>query len=51
MNFNAELNARLSVIRDWLRENKIGATNEKTENIVWDMFRYVVKQQRRRKCL
>lgn len=43
MNFNAELNARLSVIRDWLRENKIGATNEKTENIVWDMFRYVVK--------
>lgn len=43
MNFNAELNARLSVIRDWLRENKIGATNDKTENIVWDMFRYVVK--------
>lgn len=43
MNFNAELNTRLSVIREWLRENKIGATNEKTENIVWDMFRYVVK--------
>lgn len=43
MNFNTELNTRLSVIRDWLRENKIGATNEKTENIVWDMFRYVVK--------
>jgi len=41
--FNIELDKRISVIRDWLNENKIGATKEKRENIVWEMFRYVVK--------
>jgi hypothetical protein len=43
MDFSIELNGRLSTIRDWLNENKIGATIEKTENIVWEIFRYVVK--------
>ena len=43
MNFSIELNDRLSIIRDWLNENKIGATVDKTENIVWEIFRYVVK--------
>jgi hypothetical protein len=41
--FINEVNVRLSNIRDWLKENKIGATIEKTENIVWEIFRYVVK--------
>lgn len=43
MDFNTELNNKLSVVRDWLNENKIGATKEKTENVVWEIFRYVVK--------
>lgn len=42
MDFNTELNNKLSVVRDWLNENKIGATKEKTENVVWEIFRYVV---------
>lgn len=43
MDFNTELNTRLSTIREWLCANKIGATPEKRETIVWDMFRCVVK--------
>lgn len=43
MDFNTELNNKLSVVREWLNENKIGATKEKTENVVWEIFRYVVK--------
>jgi len=43
MDFNLQLNNRLSLIRDWLNENKIGGTKEKRENIVWDIFRCVVK--------
>jgi hypothetical protein len=43
LDFIQELNNKLSVVRDWLIENKIGATNEKTETIVWEIFRYVVK--------
>ena len=43
MDFIQELNNKLSIVRDWLNENKIGATNEKTETIVWEIFRYVVK--------
>ena len=43
MDFNTELNNKLSIVRDWLNENKIGATKEKTENVVWEIFRYVVK--------
>lgn len=42
MDFKTELNFTLSTIRDWLNENKIGATEEKRENIVWEIFRYVV---------
>ena len=42
MDFIQELNNKLSIVRDWLNENKIGATNEKTETIVWEIFRYVV---------
>jgi len=45
MNFNTELNNRLSIIREWLNENKIGTTESKTETIVWEIFRYVVKHQ------
>lgn len=41
MDFSNELKVRLSIIRDWLKENKIGATIDKTENIVWEIFRYV----------
>jgi hypothetical protein len=43
MDFNSELNIRLKMIRDWLKENKIGETTNKTENIVWELLRYVVK--------
>jgi hypothetical protein len=43
MDFMIVLNDRLSIIRDWLNENKIGGTIEKTENITWEIFRYVVK--------
>ena len=43
MDFNGELNTRLSIIRDWLNENRIGSTKDKTETIAWDIFRYVVK--------
>lgn len=43
MDFENELNTRFTVIRDWLNANKLGATPEKRETIVWDMFRYVMK--------
>ena len=43
MDFKNELNARLTVIRDWLDANKIGATTEKRETIVWELFPCVVK--------
>jgi hypothetical protein len=43
MDFSIELKLRLSIIRDWLNENKIGATIEKTESIVWEIFRCFVK--------
>ena len=43
MDFKDELNSRLLTIRDWLNENKIGSTPDKTENVVWELFRYVVK--------
>jgi hypothetical protein len=42
MDFENELKVRLAVIRDWLDANKLGATTEKRETIVWDMFRCVV---------
>ncbi len=42
MDFSNELNVRLSFIRNWLKENKIGSTTDKTENIVWELLRYVV---------
>ena len=38
-----ELTKKITVISDWLKENKIGTTAEKTETIVWELFRYVVK--------
>ena len=44
MDFNKELTQRLtSIRRDWINENKIGATEEKSENIVWELFRYINK--------
>ena len=42
MDFKSELNIRLKMIRDWLKENNIGETTNKTENIVWELLRYVV---------
>jgi len=43
MDFKTELHSKLSKIQEWLNENKIGATNEKTQNISWDIIRYVVE--------
>jgi hypothetical protein len=43
MDFKDELNSRLLTIRDWLNENKIGSNPDKTENVVWEIFRYVIK--------
>ena len=40
MDFNIELNSRLTDIRVWLHENNIGKTIDKTDNIGWDIFRY-----------
>ena len=39
MDFNIELERRLSPIRNWLIENKIGGTIDKTESIAWEIFR------------
>ena len=43
MDFKTELNSRLLTIHEWLKENKIGSTPDKTESVVWELFRYVVK--------
>jgi hypothetical protein len=43
MDFNNELNQRLTLISNWLIENKIGKTEDKVEEIVWQILRCVVK--------
>jgi hypothetical protein len=43
MDFNQELNQRLTLISNWLIENKIGKTEDKVEEIVWQILRCVVK--------
>lgn len=43
MDFNQELNQRLTLISNWLIENKIGTTEDKVEEIVWQILRCVVK--------
>ena len=43
MDFNRELNQRLTLISNWLIENKIGTTEDKVEEIVWQILRCVVK--------
>jgi hypothetical protein len=43
MDFNQELNQRLTLISNWLIENKIGTTEDKVEEIVWQILRCVIK--------
>jgi hypothetical protein len=38
MNFKSELDDRLAVIQEWISENKIGTTEEKTKSIAREMF-------------
>ena len=43
MDFNQELNQKITLISNWLIENKIGTTEDKVEEIVWQILRCVVK--------
>ena len=43
MDFNQELNQKITLISNWLIENKIGKTEDKVEEIVWQILRCVVK--------
>lgn len=43
MDFKTELNNKLLPIHEWLKENKIGSTPDKTESVAWEIFRYVLK--------
>jgi len=43
MDFNQELNQKIRLISNWLIENKIGKTEDKVEEIVWQILRCVVK--------
>lgn len=38
MEFNSEVKKRVSLIEEWLKENKIGATNIKTKSIAQEIF-------------
>ena len=43
MDFKAELNNKILPIREWLNENKIGSTPDKTKSVAWEIFYYVTE--------
>jgi hypothetical protein len=43
MDFKTELNNRLSPIHEWLKENKIGSTPDKTKSVAREIFHYVIE--------